>query len=486
MRYHLLLASVLTFGAAYAADVEPKSTLYILRVFTLPKTDGLHLLAQDLDDRALQQHLLDAAKTNPALLDKLILVAGNNQNDIRVQLADELIYPTEFDPQQCPQQLAIGDSALVQVLQKFLQPSPPPEPLPQAAPAANPAPLPRHPVNLGLGIITSITPTAFETALLGDQLDITVNIEGVTSINYERKRLAGFQLFNGEQQAHFNTRQLQSSISVVPNVPYFLGTCSAAQSSGSAFEDKAATISLAFLTARASVLPSLVAAVKPPEDGTSLMAHLSVISLPKMAAAALIQEGITDNALLIRLNESIKAGQGRLETFLSGRVTVGNQVTLAETDEYIYPIEFDPPQLVSNLVIADDALLSDLRAGRQLGTGAAPPTSNPHNGGFGFMTRSTPTAFAMRPMGTSLEIELRRSDQDLILLAKPTLTRLIGQQVYIGVSHPIFSSQSLSMTQSIRIGTPLLLGTLNRPLNTGLKNCEADDRIWFTFITVQE
>jgi hypothetical protein len=481
----LLILMLFAFIEARAAETPLQ---HVLRVFTVPKADGLVLLAQDLDDRAMFQHLLDASKTSPEILEKLIVVTTGEDAEVKLLSAEELRYPSEFDPQQLPGTIAIGDTKFVALLQKLLEPE-------QAAPApsatkpaaATPEKVnPRHPANGGLGIITSITPTAFEMRPLGDEIDLAIGGGRMIHLALTNTCLAGFQNFNGELQAQFSSREMVTAVSVVSGLPVFLGTLSAAQKTGGEFEKQTETVSLAFLATRSVAMPLSVDPASLAKDTTDVLARLEVVSIPKAEAAVLLNEVLDDNVLYSRLKQAVSAGSGKLEALLSGRARLDDESVLKECGEYRYPVAFDPPQVVRELVIADDQLLGDLRAGRQTGTGTPPSAANPHNGGFGLMTTATPTKFATNEVGTRLEIEIRRDEGVLQLIAKPQLSRLLCQRTYAGVQQPVFTAQSISTTRPARLGIPLFLGTLNRPLNTGLPESEKEDRVWFAFITLRE
>lgn len=487
----LLLVTLLLLVRSFAYG-DDMALRHVIHVFTLPKAEGLALLAQDMDDRALFDHLQTTTKTTPEVLEKLLVITSAEEGELQLLQSDQLIYPTEFDPQQLPQTIAIGDSKLVTLLNKLLDPEPdPPQPPPQAVPVPKPAPppteepAPRHPVNAGLGVITSITPTAFELRDLGDQLALGLG-EGGMTLSFSCTRLAGMQNFNGELCPQFASRKLVTCLPRIAGVPLFLGTLNASQKTGGEFENPKESVSLAFLTSKPAPLPVSADRHHLAKDATDVLARLEVFSLLKTNAAALVGSDVEDNVFYSRLTSAVTAGSARLEAILSRRVPLDDEVEISECDEHIYPVEFDPPQVVRELVIADNKLIEDLRAGRQTGTGVAPPAANPHNGGFGLMTKVSPTGFETRSVGTQLVINVARDEQQLTLTATPKLSRLLGHRTYAGVGQPMFGVQSLTTSRPARLGVPLLLGTLSRPLDTGLPESEKEDRLWFAFITLRE
>lgn len=504
MRSRRLLALLGLLFTAHAAGDD--QSLYTLHVFTVDKADGERRLAQPIDDAALHQQLMDLVKTQPATLEKLIIVSAVDGVRATVTLADELRYPTEFDPQQMPQQVVIGDGAMLQALQTMLKPEPPAPATPTPPPAApsmkpasdKPAPdhpvpqpaTPRHPINNGLALITAITPTAFEMRNLGDTLEIDTSADGPTSpsdamVSYAITAHQGFQQVNGEMLPHFSNREIITSVALQRDRPRFLGTCAAPQRTGTALEDNGATLSFAFLTKRTTKLKN--PPLKPSKpNAPDYPTMLEVFSLSKADANALIEERLPERDVHARVQSQLKSGQARLETFLCGNATNNSTTLLEEVQDYRYPLEYDPPQCPRSLFLADARLLAGLREGHQTGTALAPSSdASPNNGGFGLMTHATPTKFENRPLGTQLELDLSSNGLLFHLRAiKVQLTRLIGQRDYNGTQQPVIESQTLMTTTTAQPGVPHLLGTLSRPINTGIKEGNQEDRVWLAFLTI--
>lgn len=460
-----LLTSLFCLLAAVQAVAEA-SLRHELRLFTLPKVEAMNLLAEDLDDKALLARMQGMPQRLHVITSEA-LAAGAEPGDemtFEWRQADEFHYPTEFDPQQLPQTLAFGDSKLVALINKLLEP--------EEEPKTGAAPAQRHPVNGGLGLITSITPTAFEKRDLGD----VIRLSSAGDLTWQQARLAGLQNFNGELQAQFSTREMNAGFRLVPGGTVFLGTLSGAEKTGSEFESKSETVSLAFLTSRSLPMAEGENLAKEAKD---VQARLEVISVPKSIAAALMDEALNDSLLYSKLQNS---PENRLDAIISGRVKLNEEAELIECEEFRYAIEFDPPQQTRELVIADDALLEDLRAGRQTGT----TPSNPHNGGFGLQTTATPMKFDMRRLGTLLQIEVRRNETELKLKARAELSRQIGQRRFAGVEMPVFGAPSLQTVRPARCGIPLLLGTISRAVETGLRESEQEERVAFAFVTLRE
>lgn len=513
---HFSLLVMMSLPLLAAERAPDTGVCYVLRVFTVPKGEGLELLARNLDDEPLYRHLMNEAKTRPAVLEKLMLVTSTGSQDkVEVQQGVDVLCPTEFDPPQIPQALAIGDPAAIMAAESFFQatepkpaptPEPPkPDPAPKPPPdsGSHPAPLPegrggegrqdagkeaRHPVNQGFGIITPMVPTAYQTYLAGDKLTLETSVAPVDGnvtlkASLEMSRLAGVHFYNGEPQVEFSKRTLVTMLPLVIGPPSFLGTCSTAQCTGDAFEDRGETVSFAFLSARKPAPGSSSDPVL--EDGLPLQPLLEVFSLPRQQASVLVEEAANDAAFHQRLKAAVKSGEGRLEACLTGRVPSGMDAVVSEVNDYLYPVEFGPPQVPQNVFLSDEDLLADLRAGRQVGTGVAAPAAGPHNAGFGLLTATSPNAFQTRELGVKLNLEVLQDDRNLTIQARPQLTRLLGERDYVGTSMPVFESDFLSTTTRARLDVPCLLGTLSRPTRTGLKEESQEDRVWFGFVTVR-
>jgi len=460
-----LLPSLFCLLAAVQAVAEAPLR-HELRLFTLPKAEVINLLAEDWEDKALLARMQGMPQRLHVITSEALAAGAEPGDEMTFELrqADEFHYPTEFDPQQLPQTLAFGDSKLVALINKLLEP--------EEEPKTGAAPAQRHSVNGGLGLITSITPTAFEKRDLGD----VIRLSSAGDLTWQQARLAGLQNFNGELQAQFSTREMNAGFRLVPGGTVFLGTLSGAEKTGSEFESKSETVSLAFLTSRSLPMAEGENLAKEAKD---VQARLEVISVPKSMATALMDEALNDSLLYSKLQNS---PENRLDAIISGRVKLNDEAELSECEEFRYAIEFDPPQQTRELVIADDALLEDLRAGHQTGT----TPSNPHNGGFGLQTTATPIKFDMRRLGTLLQIEVRQNEKELKLKARAELSRQIGQRRFAGVEMPVFGAPSLQTVRPARCGIPLLLGTISRAVETGLRESEQEDRVAFAFVTLRE
>jgi hypothetical protein len=154
-------------------------------------------------------------------------------------------------------------------------------------------------------------------------------------------------------------------------------------------------------------------------------------------------------------------------------------------DENIEPTEFDPPQIPVTLILANRKLLQDIRAGRQTGVGAQPPMpgGNP-NGGFGLITTLSPTAFEMRPLGDTMEIDPVVQGRLVFANIALSICHRIGGVPCNGIDHPVYGQQKLQTSVRGQLDRPILLGTLNKARSTGFAGSGKDDRIWLAFLRI--
>lgn len=127
----------------------------------------------------------------------------------------------------------------------------------------------------------------------------------------------------------------------------------------------------------------------------------------------------------------------------------GQQATVEVIREFIYPTEFDPPQIPTNVGAA-----GGVGGGVGGGTVGAIP-----------VTPTTPTAFEMRPVGVRMEVDPvigENGSIDLNLL--PEVTEFDG---FINYGSPIYSVQPLTDAFGVTIGSTqveLTPNVINQPI----------------------
>ncbi len=457
-----------------AAPVRAQARV-VLEVFTLPAVEAHELASQDLTGAVLHDRVLEAVRTGKASLDHLMAL-GEYQGRFTCQQHEDYLYPTEYDPPQLSQTLALISTGA-------RTPRKPVREAPEAVVS---------PFNGGLGNMTTTTPTAFQTQPLGETLEVDLSWSDTgrlpVSYKFESHRLLTVDQRGDIPCPVFSPRKLEGSAWLRHGQPAFLGTCGLAKLSGAPGQRAEAGTPLAFLTAFAEPWPSPAEqreAESPFADRT-LRCTVEVVSLDKAAARPLLLEQPADADVYHHVIDLVKSGAARRETALSVRAKAGLETVVENADDYEQPTEFDPPQVPQNLIIADKDLLRDLRSGSQAGLGAQPPVEggNP-NGGFGLITTLSPTAFQITPLGESLKINVTGEGGDLSALAALSITRLAGTVSYNGIAHPVFERRELSVRVLARPGRPVLLGTLNKAVNTGWPGSNQEDRIWLAFLRIQ-
>ena len=492
-----LLSITAVFAPLIFAEEKPGGALFVYEVFTLPKVEGLALLAAQKDLSETREAAVKALAAGTAKLE--ILMAVNSSMGTRSTLSQvgEFWYPTEFDPQESAQELLIaGDlnPLLIKALESATAPPPEPPPAPTPPPPPeveakdkNSAEVRRNPVNGGLGIITCITPTTFEMKELGQSLVVepTVKDDKGAKISLELtptfSRFLGEVTYNTEPQPVFAVRTSPRTVNVVPGKSHFLGTISAASNTGAPHDDKPETLSLAFITAHTP--PAKEAGRAAPVAEQTLTWKLQIYSMERAVAHNVLTGQPTGPDALTAVSAA-----GKLEAIHIATTNPGQRLAISEVHEFWYPTEFDPPEMPQKLWIANTQLLDDLRSGRQVGLGLPPKTlgASSANGGFGLMTTTSPTTFEMKPLGTSIEADISDGANSTSVSVSIDLTRLIDEIHYTDIPQPVFECQKLITSVSPRIDAPILLGTLSKPLDNGLSKSNNDDRVWLAFMTISD
>lgn len=227
------------------------------------------------------------------------------------------------------------------------------------------------------------------------------------------------------------------------------------------------------------------------EDPAAQVVNLSLayelFSLPLADAAALMRQGLGDEKLYEEVLTRVTAKTARQEALTVTRLRSGQQVSSTAATEHIYPTEYDPPELPSQVGV----LMT--RAGKDDPTPAPDLDAlrdAPSRDALGaLVTPATPTTFQTRMIGTILEADASfDSKTGLIdLMIRPEHVALVGRiefgQGVSTVTMPEIESQDLSTSVAVKPSTPHLLGTMNRPPVSKLKADSANE-IWFAFATV--
>lgn len=451
----------------------------VLEVFKMPAAEAYELVGENLAGMVMHDRVLEAVKTGKAALERVMAAGGKAGVQLRCEQTEIYLYPTEFDPAQVPQNIAL----IAAKSASSKKPGPPP-------PGAVVSPF-----NAGLGIMTTTTPTAFQSQLLGETLVLEaspMDDQGrvPVSCTYDSNRLLSVRQINDIPCPLFAPRHLPASLCLRPGRPAFAGIFGAVKADGGTAAQAGDAVSLEFLTA----LPAPPAKPKTrrepdsPFAGATLRSIVEVVSLGKSDARALLAGHADDDELYHSVMKVAgNGGTARRETSFAARSRPGVQVELRNGDEHPYPTEFDPPQIPGHLVIASKDLLHELRAGTQSGLGAQPPVEGgSSNGGFGLITVLSCTAFQTQSLGESLEMDVTQEGPDGTVDAVVNLeiNRLAGTVPYQNIQHPVFEKRRINTCVTTEPGRAVLLGTLNKAVNTGWTGSNQEDRVWLAFLRV--
>jgi hypothetical protein len=210
-------------------------------------------------------------------------------------------------------------------------------------------------------------------------------------------------------------------------------------------------------------------------EAVNISLAYEAFSLPIAKAGELQRKGISDTEIYKEL-----VATGKLERMLVLRTKSGQRAVLENATEYRYATEFDQahaadaaeqPEAANDEAKKDEPAVPSKAAKVQR---LAIPV--------------TPTAFEMKNVGDSLEVEPTLSPDGKILDLNVSITHtaVVGRDKWghgLGeVEQPQFETQKANTNVSLVIGPPSLIGTLNPVFGNGVTP-RAEQNIWFCFIT---
>jgi hypothetical protein len=493
----------------------PRHCLLREEWFTLPQEDLRQLLVAGYNDSELRQAMLQRVQQQTVTLDRIMLVRAISGQRVKVQQIDEFPYPTDFDPAQACQSLAILDVAAISAVLK--QPLTPLTPQKQRLPQR-----PGHDLNGGMGLKTMVTGTTFTVRNVGDTLefDPIISDDGTTihlTMASERCEFMGEVTYNDVTQPQFQLRKIFTSIEATTGLPILAGTCSKASRTGRAQAKDDGSVTVSFVTGIVSSLPpvpgvlgiggplrkkdlyspdafanqsngspdnSVVEKLTPTDPSMRLQVEL--FSLPTSAAAALIDEHLDDPNTRQRLIAMLPQHDVKLEKLLTVRTASGYRTNLQQIAESSYATDFDPPNIPQTITLADPLITEMMRQGGARSTEAAHrPPLDPPNAGFGWVAGLSPTTFTVRNVGENAVFDAVLGDDcvSVDIFASVESLRLVGEVTFKEAIQPIYEMQNLFARALAQVGQPCLLGTMSKPTNTGVHGGNKSDRVWLAFIT---
>lgn len=218
------------------------------------------------------------------------------------------------------------------------------------------------------------------------------------------------------------------------------------------------------------------------KDPVGLTVCYEAFSVPTTMAATFQREQSADGVLYAKLLAALGKDSVRQETFTVTSGRSGLRATNESVTEVIYATEYSPAR-VSNAVTA--AVPATDKDG-----GALPEAPVPTPGPVGIARMpATPTSFETRNTGFTFDMEATLGE-DLRLVdisLNPGHVTLVGTstagQELNTTEMPIFESQRLNSSATVKIDEPFLLGTVNRPPGSK-QDPDSANRVWFAFVTV--
>lgn len=189
-----------------------------------------------------------------------------------------------------------------------------------------------------------------------------------------------------------------------------------------------------------------------------------VFSLPIAQVAELKRQGLNDQAFYQAILRAVDQDQGTLVKFLESMALEGQNATVEQVSEHIYPTEYEPPEM------------SPL------------PANLPENfKNFDqLIIPATPTSFDTKNLGDTLETEIQKHpDLEGVVIGtvKYNHVDLQGERTWgqgpSTTTVPIFKVRALKTQAKFHLDTPRFLGTMEDPSeNEGKKN------LWVAFARV--
>jgi len=195
-----------------------------------------------------------------------------------------------------------------------------------------------------------------------------------------------------------------------------------------------------------------------------------VFSLPMKQAAAIQRSGLSDSAFYAKMVAGLKDKSVKQVSFLMVRSDSGQRVTGEQIQEYIYPTEFEPPEL-PNMVANTEK--SDEKKKSEKGVFPATP--------------ATPSAYDTRSIGESLEVEAMAGvdGKTIEMRISPTRVSLIQRDTtghgLSKVEMPRFADPKLKTGIVTKSGKPAYLGTVSDP--SELQPEGEEQHVSFAFVT---
>lgn len=323
-------------------------------------------------------------------------------------------------------------------------------------------------------------PTTFEMRPLGERLEIDTVLgpDGDLvdlNLSYDFTRFVKWTSIQPDAatsnvlQPIFVSRKIGSSLTCRMGVPALVGTINGPHDSGVSGADDDGSVSITFARVQPS-LPSTDPASPQtradPDPGRrkNIRMVFRIYSLPRPKARDFLAETV-DADRLRQMVTALPDTEFKLERVLTMTTNSGQRATLAETAEFLYGTEFDPPTTARSA----DTYPRPIPASELL-----PPIA---------------TSFEMRHLGWRIEVDpvISPDERAVDLNLAPEYTQFRGniEGHPLLARHPdvpIFSAQKILTAISTTVGRQALVGSINPPRETGVGGRKDDGRTWLVFL----
>lgn len=205
--------------------------------------------------------------------------------------------------------------------------------------------------------------------------------------------------------------------------------------------------------------------ISPEAEGFTMT--FEVFSIPMAKAAEMKRSKLSQEASYAAVLEEVKAGKGLQDKLMEVRTLEGQPVTVEQIREYIYPTEYEPPE-VGTLPEKLPEGFKDFEK---------------------FITPAMPSAFDTKNLGDTLEVTLSgHPDHPGKISGRVSFSHvsLEGMQKWgegdSEVEMPKFRVQKINAAVSLTFGEPLMVGTLADPSEAA----ERKGHVWVAFARVAE
>lgn len=213
-------------------------------------------------------------------------------------------------------------------------------------------------------------------------------------------------------------------------------------------------------------------------------------SLPLTSAAEVLRRNLNGKDLYSWVLAECKAQTAKQETLVILKGRSGQKCVFEGISEKIYPSEYEQVGIPTTLGIsAVPKDSNDKGAPKPVLDSAKQQNAASAESLTGLVFPALPASFKTRNVGVSVEAEpmIASSLNVVDIRIMPQRITDAGRSSWSkGVSEvemANFEMQTLTATVTVKVGVPLLLGTMNRPPGSAA-DPDSANRVWFAFVTV--